>query len=57
MSNINFLIADVILFLSDAKITFSQKDATKIKSKQFSDFGSQTISIVCSMGFGRVSSQ
>ena len=40
MSNMNFLIADVT---SDTKITFSQGGATKIKSKQFSWFGSRTI--------------
>ena len=33
MSNMNFLIADVIYFVSSTKITFSQRDATKIKSK------------------------
>ena len=31
--------------LSDTKITFSQGDATKIRSKQFSEFGSRTIMI------------
>ena len=40
MSNINCLIAEVIYFLSDTKITFSEWDATKIKSTQFSQFGS-----------------
>ena len=39
MSNINFLMAYVILFSSHTKITFSQRDATKIKSKRFSEFG------------------
>ena len=42
MSSMNFLIADVILFLSNTKINFLLRDATKIKSKQFSEFGSQT---------------
>ena len=44
MFNMNFLIGDVILFLSDSKIIFSQRDATKIKYNQFSEFGSQTTS-------------
>ena len=39
MSNMNFLIADVILLVSGTIITFSQGDAAKIKSKQFSEFG------------------
>ena len=43
MSNMNFLIADVIQFSSNTKITFSQRGVTKIKSKQFSEFGSRTI--------------
>ena len=42
MSNMNFLIADEIWFSSDTKITSSQGGATKIKSKQFFDFGSRT---------------
>ena len=29
------------IFLPDTKISFSQEDATKIKSKQFSEFGSR----------------
>ena len=37
MSNMNFLIADVIY------ITFSQGGGTKVKSKEFSEFGSRTI--------------
>ena len=40
ISNMNFLIADVI---SGTMITFPQRDAVKIKSKQFSEFGSRTI--------------
>ena len=40
MSNMNFLIAEVIYFLSDTNIVFSQENATKIKSKQFSEFDS-----------------
>ena len=43
MSNMNFLIADVILFVSGTMTTFSQGDGTKIKPKQFSEFGSRTI--------------
>ena len=39
ISNMNFLIADVIKFAS-AIMQFSQGDAAKIKSKQFSEFGS-----------------
>ena len=35
MSNMHFLIADVIYFLSDKKMTLSEGDATKIKSRQF----------------------
>ena len=41
MSNMNFLIADVKQFSSDTKIIFSQGGATKIKSEQFSEFGSR----------------
>ena len=37
MSNMNFLIAGVIYFVSG---TFSKGGAAKIKSKQFSEFGS-----------------
>ena len=33
MSNIDFLTADVIQFLSNAKITFSQGDATDLQKK------------------------
>ena len=47
MSNINFLIANMIKFSSDIKITFSQRDAIKIKSKQFSECGSLTIKSIC----------
>ena len=43
MSNMNFLIADVIQFASGKRITFSQGDATKIKSKQFLEFGCRTM--------------
>ena len=42
MFNMTFLIADVIYLVSGTIITFSQGDATKIKCKQFSIFGSQT---------------
>ena len=44
MSNMKFLIAAVTDFVSDIKITFSYGDATKIKSKQLSEFGFWTIS-------------
>ena len=30
------------LIISDTNITFSQRDATEIKSRQFSEFGSRT---------------
>ena len=40
---INFLIADVIKFVPGTMITFSQGGAAKIKSKQFSEFGSRTV--------------
>ena len=43
MSNMNFLICRYDIFLSDTQINFSQGDATKIKSKQFSEFGSWTV--------------
>ena len=33
----------MIQFVSGTIITFSQRGAAKIKSKQFSEFGSQTI--------------
>ena len=39
----NFLIADVIQFSSNTKIIFSHRNVTKLKAKQFSDFGSRTI--------------
>ena len=39
----NFLTADVIQFVSSAMITFSQGGAATMKSKQVSEFGSQTI--------------
>ena len=42
MSNMNFLIADVTYFVSGTMITFSPGGATKIKFKQFSEFGSRT---------------
>ena len=38
-----FLIADLIKLVSGATITFSKGGAAKIKSKQFSKFGSWTI--------------
>ena len=38
MSNMNFLIPDVIYFVSGTMITFSKGDAAKMKSKQFSEF-------------------
>ena len=38
MSNMNFIIADMIEFLLDAKITFTHRDSAKIKSKQFAEF-------------------
>ena len=38
----NFMIADVTYFVSGTMITFSQRGATKIKSEQFSEFGSRT---------------
>ena len=41
-SNMNFLIADDIQSVSGTMITFSQGGAAKIKSKQFSEFGSRT---------------
>ena len=43
ISNMNFLIADVIKVLSGTKITFSEGHAIKTKSKQFSEFGPRTI--------------
>ena len=46
----NFLIADLIKFVSGIAIAFSQGDATKIKSGQFSEFGSGTICIL-NLGF------
>ena len=45
MSNISFLIEDLIQFVSGTTTTFSQGDGTKIKSTQFSEFGSQTDTI------------
>ena len=42
ISNMNFLIADVIWFVSGTMITFSQGGAAKNKSKQFSEFGFRT---------------
>ena len=42
MSNMNFLIADVISFVFGTIKTFSQENATKIKFKQFSEHGSWT---------------
>ena len=44
MSNMNFLIADVIQFLSGTmNDNFLTRGAANIKSKQFSEFGSRTI--------------
>ena len=43
ITNMNFLIADVIQVVSDTITTFSQGSAAKIKSEQFSEFGSRTI--------------
>ena len=43
MSNVNFLIADVIPFVSGLMTIFTQEDGTKRKFKQFSEYGSQTI--------------
>ena len=43
MSNINFLIADVIWFASGTVVTCSQAGEAKTKSKQFSEVSSQTI--------------
>ena len=37
ISNMNFLIANVIYFVSSTMITFSQGGAAKLKSKQFSE--------------------
>ena len=38
----NFLIAEVIKFVSGTMITFSQRGAVKMECKQFSVFGSRT---------------
>ena len=45
MSNMSFLIEDLIQFVYGTMTTFSQGDGTKIESKQFSEFGSQTDTI------------
>ena len=45
MSNVSFLTEDLIQFVSDTMTTFSQGDGTKISSKQFLEFGSQTDTI------------
>ena len=50
----NFLIADMIWFVSGTIITFSQGGTAKIKSKQFSEFGSWTISAVQFCSFSSV---
>ena len=42
----NFLITNVIQFVSDTMIAFSQEDGTKIRSKQFSEFGSEIIRLI-----------
>ena len=39
MSNMNALIAHVMQFVSGTMITVSQRDVTKIRSEQFSEFG------------------
>ena len=41
MSNMSVLIEDLIQFVSGTMTTFSQGDGTKIKSKQFLEFGSR----------------
>ena len=46
MSNINFLIADVIQFSSEAKINFSHRGAAKIKSKQFQGLAPLLMSLI-----------
>ena len=43
ISNMNFLIADVIWLVSCTNDNFLTKGAAKITSKQFSEFGSTTI--------------
>ena len=45
MSNMSFLIEDLVQFVSGTITNFSQGDGTKTKSKQFSEFGSQTNAI------------
>ena len=45
MSNVSFLTEDLIQFVSDTMTTSLQGDGTKINSKQFSEFGSQTDTI------------
>ena len=42
MLNMSFLIEDLIQFVSCTMTTFLQGDGTKIKSKHFLEFGSQT---------------
>ena len=42
MPSMNYLIADVIQFVSGTMTSFSRGDATKIKSMNFAEFGSQT---------------
>ena len=42
----NFLIADVIWFVSGTMIAFSQWGAAKIKSKKFSEFGSRADGLI-----------
>ena len=46
MSNMSFLIVDVIQFVSGTMTTFLQKDGTIIRSKQFSKFCSRTITLM-----------
>ena len=45
MSNVSFLTEDLIQFVSDTMTTSLQGDGTKISSKQFSEFSSQTDTI------------
>ena len=43
ISNMSFLIADVINFVSGYNDKFLKKGAAKFKSKKFSEFGYQTV--------------
>ena len=59
--NMNFLITEMIQFVSGKMRTFSQRGAAKLRSKQFSEFGSRTkslsqilsIEIVCLFYLGK----